>query len=307
MVGVHPHRWGSFVRIVSWGPKGQERAGLLVGDSVIDLHRADAALPSEPRDLFAGWERLRPKLSALAARAGELPAAARVPLAEVRLGAPVPDPGEIVCLAGNYEEHIQEGQCVRDFQRTAHPKLFSKAGASAAGPADDIVYPAGVTQLDYEVEIAVVIGRRARGVPARAAEEVIAGYCVFNDVSARCAQFGDGQFFRGKSFETFAPMGPALVTPEEAGAVGDLALRCWVNGRPRQDSRTGRMTCPIPEIIEFVSGIFTLRPGDVIATGTPAGVGIFMKPPGLLQPGDLVEMEVEGLGRLANRVVGEER
>jgi len=144
-------------------------------------------------------------------------------------------------------------------------------------------------------------------VSARDAGAFVAGYCVFNDVSARCAQFGDGQFFRGKSFETFAPMGPALVTPDEAGNVADLALRSWVNGQPRQDSRTSRMTAPIPEIIAFVSGIFPLQPGDVIATGTPAGVGIFMKPPGLLQPGDLVEMEVEGLGRLANRVVREER
>jgi 2-keto-4-pentenoate hydratase/2-oxohepta-3-ene-1,7-dioic acid hydratase in catechol pathway len=295
------------VRIVSWGPKGQERAGLLAGDFVVDLNRADGGLPADPRDLFAGWERLAPKLRELAGRAATLPAGCREQLAEVRLGAPSPDPAEIVCLAGNYEEHIQEGQCVRDFKKTAHPKLFSKAGASACGSADDIVYPPSVTQLDYEVEIAVIIGRRAWRVSAKAAASFIAGYCVFNDVSARCAQFGDGQFFRGKSFETFAPMGPALVTPDEAGNVADLALRSWVNGVLRQDSRTGRMTASIPEIVEFVSGIFPLRPGDVIATGTPAGVGIFMDPPGLLRVGDLVEMEVEGLGRLANRVVGEGR
>jgi 2-keto-4-pentenoate hydratase/2-oxohepta-3-ene-1,7-dioic acid hydratase in catechol pathway len=210
-----------------------------------------------------------------------------------------------VCLAGNYEEHIKEGECVREMKRTAHPKLFSKAGVTASGPADDIAYPPSVEKLDYEVEIAVVIGRRARCVPAGRAGEVIAGYCVLNDVSARCAQFGDGQFFRGKSFETFAPMGPALVTPDEAGNVADLALRSWVNGAIRQDSRTSRMTFSIPEIVEFVSAVFTLRPGDVIATGTPAGVGVFMNPPGLLRVGDLVEMEVEGLGRLANRVVAQ--
>jgi 2-keto-4-pentenoate hydratase/2-oxohepta-3-ene-1,7-dioic acid hydratase in catechol pathway len=293
------------VRIVSWGPKGQERAGLLAGDFVVDLNRADGALPADPRDLFAGWERLEPRLRELAARAAELPADCRQRPGQVRLGAPSPDPGEIVCLAGNYEEHIKEGQCVRDFKRTPHPKLFSKAGASASGPADDIVYPRGVEKLDYEVEIAAIIGRRARSVPAERAAEAVAGYCVLNDVSARCAQFGDGQFFRGKSFEGFCPMGPALVTPDEAGDVADLALRSWVNGELRQDSRTGRMTFAIPEIIAFVSGIFTLRPGDVIATGTPAGVGVFMEPPGLLRVGDLVEMEVEGLGRLANRVAAE--
>ena len=293
------------MRIVSWGPRGSERAGLLAGEFVVDLHRADRSLPADPRDLFAGWERLEARLRALAERAGSLPASCREKLSTVRLGAPSPDPGEIVCLAGNYEEHIKEGECVRDFKATGRPKLFSKAGVSASGPSDDIVYPPSVEKLDYEVEIAVVIGRRARCVPAARAAEVIAGYCVFNDVSARCAQFGDGQFFRGKSFETFAPMGPALVTPDEAGNVADLGLCSWVNGAPRQDSRTGRMTFPIPEIVEFVSGIFTLRPGDVIATGTPAGVGIFMNPPGLLKVGDLVEMEVEGLGRLANRVVSQ--
>jgi len=291
------------VRIVSWGPRRGERAGLLSDGFVVDLNRADGALPSDPRDLFRGWERLEPKLRKLsAAPAASLASSCREPLGSVRLGAPSPDPGEIVCLAGNYEEHIKEGECVREMKRTAHPKLFSKAGVTASGPADDIVYPRGVEKLDYEVEIAVIIGRAARSVPAAKASGVIAGYCVLNDVSARCAQFGDGQFFRGKSFETFAPMGPALVTPDEAGNVADLRLRSWVNGQVRQDSRTSRMTFPIPEIVEFVSGVFTLRPGDVIATGTPAGVGVFMNPPGLLQAGDLVEMEVDGLGRLANRV-----
>ncbi len=297
------------MQIVSWGDKGAERAGLLVDGAIIDLNRADGALPSEPPDLFAGWERLVPQLRELAARAAELPAAARLAPGEVRLGAPSPDPGEIVCLAGNYEEHIKEGQCVREFKKTAHPKLFSKAGVTASGPADEIVYPPQVEKLDYEVELAVVIGRRCRNVKAAEAGGFIAGYCVVNDISARCAQFGDGQFFRGKSFEGCCPMGPALVTPDQAGDVSDRALTSWVNGEKRQDSRTSHMTFSVPEIIEFVSGVFTLRPGDVIATGTPAGVGVFMEPPGLLEPGDLVEVEVEGLGRLANRVVapGEEK
>lgn len=293
------------MRLVSWGPKAEERTGLLAGEELLDLARADAALPSDPRDLFADWPRLRPCLDELAARAAgrdRLPAGCRLRPAEVRLGAPSPFPGEIVCLAGNYREHLAEGQSQRSFQELDHPRLFSKAAAAAAGPADDIPYPPGVSKLDYEVELAAVIGRRCRRVGADRALDFVAGYCVFNDVSARCAQFGDGQFFRGKSFEGFAPMGPALVTPEEAGDVGDLALRAWVNGRLRQDSRTGLMTFPVPEIIAFVSGIFALQPGDVVATGTPAGVGVFMDPPGLLAPGDLVEMEVQGLGRLANRV-----
>jgi len=289
------------LKIASWGPKGGERAGLLAGDFVVDLNAADGALPAHPRDLFGDWERLEPRLREL--DPDSVPAGAKKKLDEVRLGAPSPFPGEIVCLAGNYEEHIREGQCVREFKKVDHPKLFSKAGVTASGPADDIVYPQQVEKLDYEVELAVIIGRRCRNVSAADAPGCVAGYCVLNDVSARCAQFGDGQFFRGKSFAGFCPMGPALVTPDEAGDVTDRRLTSRVNGEVRQDSRTAMMTFPVPEIIEFVSGVFTLMPGDVIATGTPAGVGVFMEPPGLLEAGDLVEVEVEGLGRLANRVV----
>jgi 2-keto-4-pentenoate hydratase/2-oxohepta-3-ene-1,7-dioic acid hydratase in catechol pathway len=289
---------------VSWGPKGQERTGLLAGDFVVDLNAADGALPADPRDLFDGWERLAPALRELDADA--VAAGAKHALADVRLGAPSPFPGEIVALAGNYEEHIKEGECVREFKKVDHPKLFSKAGVTAGGPADDIVHPQQVEKLDYEVELAAVIGRACRNVRAADAPGFVAGYCVLNDVSARCAQFGDGQFFRGKSFEGFCPMGPALVTPDEAGNVADLRLTSRVNGEVRQDSRTSCMTFPVPEIVEFVSHVFTLRPGDVIATGTPAGVGVFMEPSGLLKPGDLVEMEVEGLGKLANRVVAAE-
>jgi 2-keto-4-pentenoate hydratase/2-oxohepta-3-ene-1,7-dioic acid hydratase in catechol pathway len=289
------------LRVVSWGSRGEERAGLLVGELIIDLNRADGGLPSDPRDLFAGWERLAPRLREL--DADSAPAAAKQKRAEVRLGAPSPRPGEIVCLAGNYEEHVREGRCVREFKKVDHPKLFSKAGVTASGPADEIVYPPSVEKLDYEVELAVVMGRPCRNVAAADAPGYVAGYCVLNDVSARCAQFSDGQFFRGKSFEGFCPMGPALVTPDEAGEVGALRLVSRVNGEVRQDSGTDHMTFPVPEIVEFVSGVFTLMPGDVIATGTPAGVGAFMEPPGLLKPGDLVEVEVQGLGRLANRVV----
>jgi 2,4-didehydro-3-deoxy-L-rhamnonate hydrolase len=288
------------LKIVSWGPKGQERAGLLVDDVVIDLNRADGGLPAHPRDLFAGWERLEPLLRKIVP--DTVPAAARHQLSDVRLGAPSPFPGEIVCLAGNYEEHIKEGQCVREFKKTDHPKLFSKAGVTASGYLDEVPYPPQVEKFDYEVELAVIIARRCRNVKAADALAYVAGYCTLNDVSARCAQFGDGQFFRGKSFEGSCPMGPALVTPDEAGNVGDKRLTSWVNGEVRQDSSTSLMTFPVAEIIEFISHVFTLQPGDVIATGTPAGVGVFMDPPGLLVPGDLVEMEVEGLGKLANRI-----
>ncbi len=289
------------MKIVSWGPRGKERAGLLTDDVVIDLNTADGMLPAHPRDLFTAWERLEAALRKLNPAA--VPVEAKHKRADVRLGAPSPFPGEIVCLAGNYQEHIKEGQCVREFKETGRPKLFSKAGVTASGPRDDIAYPPGVEKFDYEVELAVIIGKRCRNVRAADASAFIAGYCTLNDISARCAQFGDGQFFRGKSYEGSCPMGPALVTPDEAGDPGNRKITSWVNGEVRQNSRTNMMTFPVPEIIAFISGVFTLMPGDVIATGTPAGVGTFMDPPGLLTVGDLTEVEVEGLGKLANRVV----
>ncbi len=287
------------MRLISFGPAGQERLGALVNDGrhILDLNRADGRIPSTMLDFLRGefWVRVRERLvdtqktapSALVERAG------------VRLGAPVPRPGLIVCVGLNYKDHADE----QGDPYPAAPLLFCKAPGAACGPEDEIVYPDGVTKLDYEVELGVIIGRTAKKVPADKAADVIAGYCVFNDVSARCAQFGDKQWFRGKSFDTFAPFGPALVTADETGAPRSWRLRSWVNGEARQDSNTDRMIHDVGRIIEHVTRGLTLQPGDVVATGTPSGVGVFMKPSRLLQRGDVVEMEVEGLGRLKNRVV----
>lgn len=287
------------MRLVSYGPAGQERLGALTGDGrfIVDLNRADGRIPATMLDFLRGdfWVRARELLvdtqktapSALVERSG------------VRLGAPVPRPGLIVCVGLNYKDHADE----QGDPYPPAPLLFGKAPGAACGPEDGIVYPDGVTKLDYEVELGAIIGRTAKKVPAAKAAEVIAGYCVFNDVSARCAQFGDKQWFRGKSFDTFAPFGPALVTADETGAPRSWRLRSWVNGEGRQDSNTDRMIHDVGRIIEHVTRGITLQPGDVVATGTPSGVGIFMKPPRLLQRGDVVEMEVEGLGRLKNRVV----
>ncbi len=291
------------MKIVSYGPKRQERTGILLGQEVIDLNMADGGLPTDPRDLYSGWDRFQPLLKELSENMAQLPVASRLAISEIRLGAPSPYPGEIVCLAGNYEEHIKEGECVREFKPTEHPKLFSKAGVTANGPADDIIYPHGVEKLDYEVELAVIISRPCHKVSAKEALDSVAGFCVLNDISARCAQFSDGQFFRGKSFEGSCPMGPALITTDQAGDTTNLNLCSRVNGEIRQNSSTAKMTYKVPEIIEFISAIFTLMPGDVIATGTPAGVGVFMEPPALLAPGDLVEVEIEGLGILRNKII----
>jgi 2-keto-4-pentenoate hydratase/2-oxohepta-3-ene-1,7-dioic acid hydratase in catechol pathway len=212
--------------------------------------------------------------------------------------APVPCPGKIVAVGLNYRDHAEEqGEEIPD-----SPLLFSKAPTSVTNPGAPIVHPEGIEEVDYEVELAVVIGRTARDVDASDARDHVAGYTVLDDVSARDAQFDDGQFFRGKSYDTFAPMGPALV----AGGAFDphaAGVETRVNGEVRQDSSTEQFIFGIDALIEYISGVMTLRPGDVITTGTPGGVGIFRDPPELLEPGDTVTVEVDGIGALTNPVV----
>ncbi|HUH06507.1 MAG TPA: fumarylacetoacetate hydrolase family protein, partial [Egibacteraceae bacterium] len=208
-------------------------------------------------------------------------------------------PGKIIAVGMNYRDHAEE----QDQAPPEQPLLFAKFPSAACGPYDDIHKPSETTQLDYEVELGVVIGTRARHVTASEALRYVGGYLVIDDVSARDAQFADGQWVRGKSFDTFAPMGPCLATPDEIGDPGDLAIRAWVNGELRQDSNTENLVFDVPALIAYCSRYFTLEPGDVIATGTPGGVGVFLDPPQFLEPGDLVEAEVEGIGRLANRVI----
>ena len=214
--------------------------------------------------------------------------------------APVPVPGKIVAVGLNYRDHAEE----QDAEIPESPLLFSKAPTAVTNPGAPIVHPEGIDDVDYEVELGIVVGRTARNVDAGEAREYIAGYTVVNDVSARDAQFGDGQFFRGKSYDTFAPMGPALATGEEFDP--DTAeLRTRVNGAVKQHSDTGQFIFGVDELLEYVSGVMTLRPGDVVTTGTPGGVGIFRDPPELLEPGDTVTVEIEGIGALTNPVVDE--
>jgi 2-keto-4-pentenoate hydratase/2-oxohepta-3-ene-1,7-dioic acid hydratase in catechol pathway len=165
------------------------------------------------------------------------------------------------------------------------------------------MWPPHITQqVDYEAELAIVIGRKGRNIPLDETANYIAGYTIVNDVSARDVQFADGQWVRGKSFDTFCPMGPYLVTADEVADPQQLKIRCWVNGELRQDSNTAEMIFKIRELITFISQTCTLMPGDIISTGTPHGVGVFRDPPVFLQPGDVVEIEIEKLGRLRNNV-----
>jgi len=254
-------------------------------------------------------------LAVIEAMAAGLPlpaaSAAPLPLASVKLDAPLPRPRrDIFCVGKNYHEHA------REFARSGfdsslskpgddipeHPIIFSKLPESVIAPGAAIVIPAGVSEaIDYEAELALVIGRGGRGIPAARALEHVWGYTIVNDVTARDWQQRHKQWLMGKSFDTFCPMGPWLVSADELDGA-DARVRCWVNGELRQDARTSDLIFDIPTLIETISAGITLYPGDIIATGTPVGVGIGFKPPKYLQAGDRVRIEIEGIGILENPV-----
>lgn len=209
-------------------------------------------------------------------------------------------PGKIVAIGLNYRDHIREA----GLEEPAQPLVFAKFPSSVVGPSDDIVLPAlPEVRVDWEVELGVVIGRRTRRVAPADALEHVFGYTVANDVSARDVQFSDGQWVRGKSFDTFCPLGPQIVTADEVPDPQALTLETWVNGEAVQRSNTSEMVFGVADIVSFCSGCFTLEPGDVVLTGTPWGCGEFMDPPRRLHPGDEVVCRVEGLGELRNTVV----
>jgi 2-keto-4-pentenoate hydratase/2-oxohepta-3-ene-1,7-dioic acid hydratase in catechol pathway len=226
-------------------------------------------------------------------------ALSRIDRDEVSLLAPVPRPPKLICVGLNYRDHAEE----QDEEIPEEPVLFGKAPTTVTNPGSPIVHPAG-EEVDYEVELGVVVGRTAKNIDESEAPEHIAGYTALNDVSGRNAQFSDDQFFRGKSYDTFSPMGPTLVTSEDydPNAV-DVALR--VDGETKQSSSTEQFIFDVEEVVAYISRHMTLEPGDVISTGTPGGVGIFRDPPDLLEPGQVCETEIEGIGTLRNPVVGE--
>ncbi len=227
---------------------------------------------------------------------------AAFPLSDVRLQAPIKKPPKIICLGLNYKDHAAEqGKTPPD-----EPMIFMKPHTTIIGPDENIVKPSFVKQLDYEAELAIVMGRKAKGVSVDEASACIFGYTVLNDVSARDFQFKDKQWTRGKSFDTFAPTGPCITTANQIKDPTNLRVRTWVNKELRQNSTTANMVFNIFEIVHHLSRVMTLEPCDIIATGTPAGVGFAMKPePKFLKEGDVVELEIEGVGVLRNNVVEE--
>jgi 2-keto-4-pentenoate hydratase/2-oxohepta-3-ene-1,7-dioic acid hydratase in catechol pathway len=283
------------VRLVSFSVgDGPIRPGLVSGDEIVDLADPATGLPPTMAALLAlGSDGL--------ARAGAAAAsgAPRHPAAEVRRRAPVPDPPAILAIGMNYRAHVAE----MGREPPAWQYWFNKQRTAIAGPGDPIVLPPVSDAVDYEGELALVIGPRCQHVPAARALEVVAGFTVINDVSARDWQWRTPTFTMGKSFDTHAPCGPELVTADEVGDPGALAIRTWVNDELRQDSSTADLIFGCAELIEYLTTAFPLEPGTVIATGTPAGVGAGFDPPRFLAPGDTVRIAIEGVGELVNPVV----
>jgi 2-keto-4-pentenoate hydratase/2-oxohepta-3-ene-1,7-dioic acid hydratase in catechol pathway len=302
------------MRIVSYGPKWQERAGILDGEAIIDLESAlRAAGAGRPvtdiRELLEQpeWRRLLDQAYAARGRAQNVSAKS------LRLGAPVPFPRQMLIAGANTKSHIAEAAPVlKDARAPREPMILAKSISSLCGPYDDVMHPPETKKLDYEVELGVVIGKRCRRIKESQVRDYIAGYMTVNEMSARDIQLAEHEsnpFYRvhflGKSFDTFCPTGPALVTADEIEWGKPLKMRTEVNGEVRQASDTSDLYFGIEQLVAYCARGTTLFPGDIIVTGSPAGVAFFMKPPRFLQPGDRVRCEIEKVGAIENRVRAE--
>jgi 2-keto-4-pentenoate hydratase/2-oxohepta-3-ene-1,7-dioic acid hydratase in catechol pathway len=282
---------------------GEARLGALDGEKVVDLQRAGEAagkrLPSDMRSFIAlGDSGLDDAEAALKTGAGVVAGA-------VKILPPLRPQKNVFCVGRNYMKHIEEGFRARGapVRMPEYLELFSKPPTTVIGQDDEIVWDSRATQqLDYEVELALIIGKTGKDIPADKAYEHIYGYSIGNDVSAREVQRNHGQWFKGKSFDTFCPFGPCIVPKRDVPNAQALQLSTRVNGEIRQNENTSDMLYNIPRIIEILSTSLSLEQGDIIITGTPSGVGMGMSPPGWLKDGDVVECEVEGIGVLRNRV-----
>jgi 2-keto-4-pentenoate hydratase/2-oxohepta-3-ene-1,7-dioic acid hydratase in catechol pathway len=280
------------MRFVTFEQGGHRYAGVLLKDHIVALD--DAGFPDMLSILrggasaFAKVERFMSKASA-------------IPLASVKLCAPIPVPPKILCMGLNYRDHAKEA----NLEIPKYPVIFAKYGNTVIGPGDNIVLPRNSRKPDYEAEFGFAIGKRARHIKAENWREHVFGYMNCNDVSARDYQMSVSQWTMGKNFDTFAPMGPYLVSADEIEDPHNLNLSLTLNGETMQSSNTRELIFKIPETVEFLSSVMTLEPGDVVLTGTPAGVGFSRNPPRWLLPGDEVVVRVDGLGELRNTCVAE--
>lgn len=281
------------MRLVTFTHSGATRIGIVDGDDVVDL---SVAAPDLPRDMVGFLAAGAPAIDAARRTGG---ARGRIPLTAVRLRAPVPRPPKFLAIGLNYADHIAES----GMPKPECPVFFNKQSTCVTGPYDPIHRPRVSTLLDYEGELGFVIGRRCRYVPRERAAEVIAGYLVVDDVSVRDWQLRTPTMTLGKSFDTHGPLGPWIVTSDEVGDPHALELRTWVNGELRQRSNTRELVFDCFDQVATLSAAFTLEPGDIVSTGTPAGVGGAAGK--FLVPGDVVRVEIERIGAIENRVIEE--
>ena len=281
------------MKLIRFGNPSQEKPGLLLNDG----RRIDASgFGSDYDQAFFGGD----GLARLAAWAAANAASAPTVDASVRLGPPVANPSKIVCIGLNYSDHAKES----GMEPPKEPILFFKSTTSLVGPNDNVMIPRGSEKTDWEVELAVIIGKKASYVDEADANNHVAGYALHNDYSERAFQLErGGQWVKGKSCDTFAPLGPFVATPDEVGDPHNL--KCWlkVNGVMRQNSSTNQMIFKTPQLISYISQFMTLLPGDIISTGTPPGVGLGFKPPIFMKAGDVVELGIENLGESRQEAV----
>ncbi len=297
------------MRLVSYIANEACRLGLILKDMVFDLNRAYTAYLGErkafPNDMVSlletgedGMKKVRELEGCLTAQA-DMPRAKNtcIPISEAKILAPIPRPRKnIVCLGVNYPDHAAE----RKNEPPKLPIFFTKPPTCVIGPGDPIVLPRSSRRVDYEVELAFVFGRRGKDIAAKDAWDYVAGYTVLDDITARDLQRGHQQWFKGKSLDTFAPMGPFLVTPDEVRDPQDLRICLSVNGKMMQEGNTKELFFKIPEIVAYLSADMTVEVGDIVSTGTPGGIGDSRNPPVYLNNGDIVRAEIEGVGVLEN-------
>jgi acylpyruvate hydrolase len=287
------------MKLVTFQQNGQTHIGALIkdkrSDKIVDFSKAAPSLPKTMKSFLAAGERA---LRAAQKAVENAPASAVLKLSDVKLKAPVPNPGKIICIGLNYRDHAAEtNQAVPDY-----PTVFSKYNNTVNDPGGAILIPKVTNQVDYEAELGVVIGKRAKHVSEAEALSYVAGYLPFNDVSARDYQRRTTQFTQGKSFDGFAPMGPALTTADEVPAPNSLDIQLSIGGEVLQKSNTRELIFKVEHLVAYLSSVMTLDPGDVIATGTPSGVGAARNPKRWLLPGEVVRIEIEKLGTLENPV-----
>ena len=283
------------MRFVTIRQDGQRLPAVRLDGEIVGLREAgfDSML-----SLVAGGAAALERVTQWIARA---PATCRWAPGQVGLLAPIPRPPKVICIGLNYREHAAESKK----EVAAVPTVFCKFPTAVIGPGEPIVLPKNSAKPDYEAELAVVVGIGGRHIPEDRWREHVFGYTMLNDVSARDFQMATSQWIMGKTFDTFAPLGPAIVTADEIADPQNLAISLVLSGEVMQDANTREMIFPVRRLIAFLSSVFTLEPGDVIATGTPPGVGFARNPPRWLRPGDVVTVRVEGLGELTNPVVAE--